>query len=135
MPLSPKVLSPEALSANGEVTERLLAFDFSFALERQRPGWFSVDGLDDVTQVGSEGSGGTFVLLSPGPVLYVSSEGRAGIIAATFEEFIQLIVACPYWLDILKFSGGGATSTRCGAPRPRLRRHSTTRTTSTTPAT
>ncbi|WFU40516.1 hypothetical protein QA640_41195 [Bradyrhizobium sp. CB82] len=32
---------------------------------------------------------------------------RAGIIATTFEEFIQLVVACPYWLDILQFSAGG----------------------------
>jgi hypothetical protein len=40
-------------------------------------------------------------------VLYVSSEGRAGVIADNFDAFIQLVVAHPYWLDILKFSAGG----------------------------
>ncbi|WP_245331886.1 hypothetical protein [Bradyrhizobium sp. NAS80.1] len=47
------------------------------------------------------------MLLPPQNVLYVSSEGRAGIIAESFEAFVQLVVARPYWLDILKFSAGG----------------------------
>jgi hypothetical protein len=47
------------------------------------------------------------MLLPPQNVLYVSSEGRAGIIAESFEVFVQLVVAHPYWLDILKFSAGG----------------------------
>ena len=58
-------------------------------------------------QVGSDGAGGAFVLLPSQNVLYVSSEGRAGIIAGDFEAFVQLVVACPYWLDVLKFSAGG----------------------------
>nr|WP_246752022.1 hypothetical protein [Bradyrhizobium diazoefficiens] len=29
------------------------------------------------------------------------------MIAESFEAFIQLVVARPYWLDILKFSAGG----------------------------
>ena len=49
----------------------------------------------------------TGTLLPSRNVLYVSSEGRAGIIAGTFEAFVQLVVARPYWLDILKFSTGG----------------------------
>ena len=47
------------------------------------------------------------MLLPSSHVLYASSEGRPGIIAATFDDFIQLVVACPYWLDILKFFAGG----------------------------
>jgi hypothetical protein len=67
-----------------------------------------VDGVEQFQQIGSDGAGGAFVLLPPSQrVLYVSSEGEAGIIAADFEEFIQLIVACPYWLDILAYSGSG----------------------------
>lgn len=50
------------------------------------------------------------MLLPPQNVLYVSSEGRAGIIAGSFEAFVQLVVARPYWLDILKFSAGGDLS-------------------------
>ncbi len=66
-----------------------------------------VDDLDEFAPIGSESSGGAFVLLPAGQVLYVASEGRAGIIAASFEELIQLVVACPYWPDILKYSAGG----------------------------
>jgi hypothetical protein len=68
------------------------------------------------------------VLLPSSHVLYASSEGRAGIIAATFDDFIQLVVACPYWLDILN-SPPAAISTRCGARRSRWRRRSMTETT------
>ena len=38
---------------------------------------------------------------------FFQSAGRAGIIADSFEAFVQLVVARPYWLDILKFSAGG----------------------------
>ena len=55
-----------------------------------------MDGVEQFQQIGSDAAGGAFVLLPPAQrVLYVSSEGQAGIIAADFEEFIQLIVACP----------------------------------------
>jgi hypothetical protein len=100
-------LSPEALRANGDVAERLSASDFTLESGDHEPGWFSIDGVDDVRQIGSDGSGGAFVLLPTGNVLYASSEGRAGTIARNFEEFVRLIAACPYWLDVLKFSAGG----------------------------
>ena len=65
-------------------------------------------GVEQLQQIGSDAAGGAFVLLPPAQrVLYVSSEGQAGIIAADFEEFIQLIVACPCWHDILKYSANG----------------------------
>jgi hypothetical protein len=99
-------LTPETLSANREVAAWLVAFDVS--LEPEGPSdWFAIDGIDDPRQVGSDASGGVFVLLPAQHVLYVSSEGRAGIIADSFEAFVQLVLACPCWLDILKFSAGG----------------------------
>jgi hypothetical protein len=49
-----------------------------------------------------------FALLAGTPrVLYVTSEGAAGIVAADLAEFIGLVAACPYWHDLLKFSGNG----------------------------
>ncbi|MGX1319124.1 hypothetical protein AB7M17_002577 [Bradyrhizobium sp. USDA 377] len=98
-------LSPEALTAKGDVVARLGGFDVSFAPDEEP--WFTIDGIESPRQIGSDGSGGAFVLLPSQTVLYVSSEGRAGIIAESFEAFIQLVVARPYWLDILKFSAGG----------------------------
>jgi hypothetical protein len=100
-------LSPEVLNADSEVTKRLQTFDFYLKSDDNAPDWFLVDGIERPQQIASDGSGGAFVLLPSKSVLYVSSEGRAGVIAANFDDFIQLVVACPYWLDILKFSGGG----------------------------
>ncbi|MBH5400574.1 hypothetical protein HZZ13_22660 [Bradyrhizobium sp. CNPSo 4010] len=98
-------LTPEILTANSEAIARLRSLDVSFAPDEEP--WFTVDGVDSPRHVGSDGSGSAFVLLPSQNVLYVSSEGRAGIIAESFEAFIQLVVARPYWRDILKFSGGG----------------------------
>jgi hypothetical protein len=98
-------LTPEDLTAQGEVVAWLGSLDISFAPDEEP--WFTIDGVESPNQIGSDASGGAFVLLPTRNVLYVSSEGRAGIIAETFEAFIQLVVARPYWLDILKFSAGG----------------------------
>jgi len=98
-------LTPDALTAQGEVVAWLGSLDISFVSDEEP--WFTVDGAESPRQICSDGSGGAFVLLPSQNVLYVSSEGRAGIIAESFEAFIQLVVARPYWLDILKFSAGG----------------------------
>ncbi|QOZ55587.1 hypothetical protein [Bradyrhizobium sp. CCBAU 53338] len=98
-------LTPEALTAQGEVIAWLGSLGVSFAPDEEP--WFTIDGFENPQQIGSDGSGGAFVLLPSQNVLYVSSEGRAGIIAESFEALIQLVVARPYWLDILKFSAGG----------------------------
>jgi hypothetical protein len=98
-------LTPEVLTANGEVVAWLSSLDLSFTPDEEP--WFTIDGLDAPRQIGSDRAGGAFVLLPTDNVLYISSEGRAGVIAASFKAFIQLVVARPYWLDILKFSAGG----------------------------
>lgn len=98
-------LTPEVLTAQGEVVAWLGSLDVSFAPD-EKP-WFTIDGVESPRQIGSDGSGGAFMLLPSQNVLYVSPDGRAGIIAESFEAFIQLVVARPYWLDILKFSAGG----------------------------
>jgi hypothetical protein len=41
------------------------------------------------------------------PLLFVSSEGRAGIIGKNLSEGLSIVVSLPYWEDCLKFSGGG----------------------------
>lgn len=98
-------LIPEVLTAQSEVVAWLGSLDVSFAPDEEP--WFTIDGVESPQQIGSDGSGGAFILLPSQNVLYVSSEGRAGIIAGSFGAFIQLVVARPYWLDILKFSAGG----------------------------
>src|SRR5262245_8683491 len=54
-----------------------------------------------------EAAGGSYFLCPNGSVLYASSEGQAGLIAADLTEALELIVFVPYWRDCLKFSAGG----------------------------
>jgi hypothetical protein len=102
-------LSLEALAANVQAVEKLsLSSDFEFETEASQSLYFSVDGITDVARLGRDGAGGDFVQLLPSQrVLYASSEGQAGIIAADVEEFVGLLIACPYWHDVLKFSANG----------------------------
>src|SRR5262249_44728443 len=95
----------ETLLAKPKVMEQLdLYFDFR---PDSDPSVFSVDGIQSISHIGIDGAGGQFAQLADQRVVYVSSEGEAGVIAADFKAFIQLIVVYPYWHDILKFSGGG----------------------------
>jgi hypothetical protein len=102
-------LSTETLTANAEVADRLgWTFDLRVRTDPEGPVWFSVDGAEGIRQIGLDSTGGVFVQLSGSPrVLHVSSEGEAGILAADLDAFIGLLVACPHWRDVLKFSAGG----------------------------
>jgi hypothetical protein len=65
--------------------------------------------------VAEDASGGVFALWGDGDinereVIYVSSEGQAGKIANNFDYLISLILLCPFWSDLLKFSGQGQIS-------------------------
>ena len=76
--------------------------------KQQLPSWLDLSAAEDFIAIGREGAGGVFLLgASSGQVVYVSSEGRAGCIAASLDEFLQLLVAHPYWQDLLKFSAAG----------------------------
>jgi hypothetical protein len=99
----------DALRANQEVQDRLIGpFDFRVETDPREPVWFSVDGAASIERLGRDGSGGAFVRLAGSPrVLYVSSEGGAGIVAADLDAFVALMVACPYWRDLLRYSGDG----------------------------
>ncbi len=61
--------------------------------------------------VGNDKSGGQFALCkgesAERPLLYVSSEGQAGILGRNLGEGISVIIDIPFWQDCLKFSGGG----------------------------
>jgi hypothetical protein len=98
----------DTLLANAEVTERLSwTFDYRIEAEPRAPYWFTVDGVSEFQHLGRDSTGGEFVRLPDKRILYASSEGEVGIIAADFNAFIELIVTHPYWQGILKFSGGG----------------------------
>ena len=102
-------LTRDQLAANAEVAEHLgWHFDLELAFDPDEPAWFSVDGAERFRRIGRDGAGGWFAQLSDsGRVLYASSEGAAGILAADLDAFVQLLVACPYWHDVLKYSRNG----------------------------
>ena len=102
-------VSIESLKADAELREALAqGCDFAFD-EGGGPGWFTIDGYDHrYDTFGHDGSGGIFATFGPeGRVLYVSSEGQAGVIAASVVELMTLVIVCPYWRTLLAEAGGG----------------------------
>ncbi|MFL5084348.1 MAG: hypothetical protein ACJ8FP_05980 [Xanthobacteraceae bacterium] len=101
-------ISLDDLAANTEVREQLGATcDFDVGGAGRQIG-FTVEGADEVAVVARDGGGGVFAVVAPSPrVLFVSAEGQAGIVARDLDALVTLVVLCPYWRDVLKFSGGG----------------------------
>jgi hypothetical protein len=64
------------------------------------------------TIIAGDSTGSQFVAYGIGPVedlpvMYVSSEGRAGRLAKDCTELLQILIGRPDWQDLLKFSAGG----------------------------
>jgi len=80
-------------------------------LDEPQPGWFALTSGEPLRVVGRDGAGGRFCLHQPAngatALLYISSEGEAGVIAGSLAAGIAMMVALPYWRDCLKFSAGG----------------------------
>ena len=106
-------VSIEALKADAELREALAqGCDFAFDEGGGGPDWFTIDGYDHrYDMFGHDGSGGIFATFgAEGRVLYVSSEGQAGVIAANAVELMTLVIVCPYWRTLLAQAGGGTFS-------------------------
>jgi hypothetical protein len=78
----------------------------------ETPGWFRLQSGEPLEVVGRDAGGGYFCLYRGGGegeprLLYVGSEGEAGVLARSLSEGLQMMIALPYWRDCLKFSGGG----------------------------
>jgi hypothetical protein len=97
---------------NSAVAVDLLAGVFEFDLSRTDP----VEPVRlasgaELEVIAGEGAGGSFFLCGEGhrrPVLYATSEGQAGLIAADLTAAMELITGAPFWPDYLKFSAGGS---------------------------
>lgn len=67
-----------------------------------------IAGVDRTHVVAREGSCGDYGIVQPsGHAVCISSEDQAGTIAADLDERIALVIAFPYWVDILRYSEGG----------------------------
>lgn len=94
------------------LSERLAAvWDFDVMAADDDAG-FRGEPVHSLQVVAHDAAGGTFALCGDEagenqPVLFVGSEGKAGLIAPTLESALKIRIALPYWMDCLKFSGGG----------------------------
>jgi hypothetical protein len=97
------------LTKNAVVTERLTcSFEFRVVTGQHPSAWYVIDGVDRIHVLVRDGSGGEYVIVQPSEhAACISSEGQAGTIAADLDELIALVIASPYWLDILRYSEGG----------------------------
>lgn len=88
------------------------AYDFDIDRASRDYSWIRLSPEDKFLVIAGESTGGAFLAYGNGdhdrmPILYVTSEGRAGKVASNLTEFLAIVVAVPYWQDLLKFSGGG----------------------------
>ncbi|MBB3210701.1 hypothetical protein FHS27_006549 [Rhodopirellula rubra] len=91
-----------------------LDWPFDFSLERadDDTDWIHLKPNHSFTIVAGDGTGGVFIAYGQGapeslPILYATSEGQAGKVASNLSEWLALLMAIPYWRDLLKFSGNG----------------------------
>lgn len=88
------------------------AFHFDIDRASRDYSWIKLTPEHRFLVIGGESTGGAFLSYGSGdfdqmPILYVTSEGSAGKVASNLSEFLGIIIALPYWEDLLKFSGGG----------------------------
>jgi hypothetical protein len=101
-------VTPEILRANKEIRDMLWPFDFAVVDNREDgPVWFDTAPLEPFEIVAQRSSGCVYALTGPQRhVLLVTSEGQAGIVAASLQECLELVVAHPYWQDVLSRARG-----------------------------
>ena len=107
-------VTPAALRANRDVRDMLWPFDFAVTSNKEfGPVWFDTAPLQPFEIVAQRGSGCVYAPTgSQRHVLLATSEGQAGIVAASLKECLELVVAHPYWQDILRFGGGDLSAMR-----------------------
>lgn len=81
--------------------------EFSVNRRREDDDWYRIKSSESFQVIAGDGSGGAFLAGTSGLVLYMSSEGRAGVLAPSLPEAVAMFVALPYWQSLLKFSAGG----------------------------
>jgi hypothetical protein len=103
----------ERLRSNKPAREMLRAFDFQVQDEASDPVWFDTVPLEPFEVIAQKGSGCVYALIGPQRhVLFATSEGQAGVIAASLTECLELIVAYPYWEEVLGSSRGDLAALR-----------------------
>ncbi|MCU0718773.1 MAG: hypothetical protein MUC83_03645 [Pirellula sp.] len=101
------------LHASDQLIEDLAwPFDFDVARASDDTSWIKLQPETPFTVIAGEGTGGVFIAYGNGepsllPILHATSEGQAGRVASNLTEFMAILMAAPYWRDLLKFSADG----------------------------
>ncbi len=107
------MISIHHLHASTQLIEDLAwPFEFDVAGASVDTSWIKLQPETQFTVVAGEGTGGIFLAYGEGdpsllPLLHATSEGQAGRIASNLTEFLAILMAAPYWRDLLKFSANG----------------------------
>lgn len=102
-----------AIKSSATIVEDLdWPFDFSLDQASDATDWIKLKPAMPFTVVAGEGTGGVYLAYGTGkletlPILHATSEGQAGRVASDLTEWLAILMAIPYWRDLLKFSGGG----------------------------
>ncbi len=100
-------VTPETLRSDKKIRGMLRSFDFEVQDPDHDAVWFDTAPLQPFEVVAAKGSGCVYALTGVRRhVLFVSSEGQAGIIAEDLGQCLELVIAYPYWMDLLRRSEG-----------------------------
>lgn len=107
-------VTPDMLGADQRMRDMLWPFDFAPADNSSHgPVWMDTATLAPFEVIGQRGSGCVFALVGPQRhVLLLTSEGQAGIVAASLQDWLELLIACPYWEQIAQRSDGDLAAMR-----------------------
>lgn len=107
------LLTPEILRADKKIRGMLWSFVFEVQDPDHDASWFDTAPLQPFEVVAARGSGCVYALTGiQRHVLFVTFEGQAGIIAEDLKECLELVIAYPYWQDILRRSEGDPEALR-----------------------
>ena len=107
------VVTPETLRADKKLRGMLWSFDFEVQDPDYDAIWFDTAPLQPFEIVAAKGSGCVYALTGmQRHVLFVTSEGQASIIAEDLSQCLELVVAYPYWEDVLRRSEGDLEALR-----------------------
>lgn len=107
-------VTPEMLGASQAMRDLLWPFDFEVEDNASfGPVWMDVTALQPCKVIGKTGAGDVIALVGAAQhVLLLTSEGQAGIVAASLQEFLELIVAHPWWEQIASSADGDLAGMR-----------------------
>jgi hypothetical protein len=83
-------------------------FDFRLSTEPLATDWFTILAAETFLPIAEAASEDVYLLgEASGRVVFVTTDGQAGVVARSIEDLLELMVTHPFWRDLLKFSGGG----------------------------